>query len=427
MITCELSKAVNRTLPTLESWLKGAWIKPMALEQDDVLGNNASRPVRILMDSEIDQASHRDILLSYREGEPRLVPARRGMPARLSFGFSDMAFGHALIAELVRAGQGPAVGEPATARLMSYAQRVATSQANVLIQGETGTGKEGMARFVHDQSQRAERPFVAVNCAALPETMIEAILFGHKKGAFTGATGESEGLFRAADGGTLFLDEITELPLALQAKLLRALQENEVLPVGETRPVKIDVRIVAAANKNCADQVARGEFREDLYWRLNVMPIEIPALAARRQDVRAITAAMLIAMQANAESFAWPTAQALEALQSHDWRGNARELGNILQRALVMRESDAICAQDLGLKPARLTMVPKADPLPTDGRRVMLGKDLHSLARAVEHDAIQTALDQTGGNRRETAKLLGISERTLRYRLADMRDMAEAA
>jgi len=435
MIECTISEAVRENLPMLESWLASAWIKPVAA------GAATVQTAKVLMAAEIASASHRDILIDFRDGAPSLVRAANGLPARIAFGFDDMALGLALVAELLRAGRGPAVGEPAMAKLMGYAARIARSEAAVLIQGETGTGKEGMARLVHDESPRAKGPFIAVNCAALPETMVEAILFGHKKGAFTGASADGEGLFRAADGGTLFLDEITELPLALQAKLLRALQEGEVLPVGETRAVKVDVRIVTAANRDAAELVAAGEFREDLYWRLNVMPIALPRLADRRQDVRAIAAAMLLRMQNAGDDFAWLSAEALETLQAHQWPGNARELGNVLQRALVLREGDCIEAEDLGLAPVRLftpapvqpvaapqISTPRADPVPAAGSaRLMRGSDLHSLSRAVEHDAIQRALDENGGNRRETAKMLGISERTLRYRLANMRELAAAA
>lgn len=435
MIECTISEAVRENLPMLESWLASAWIRPVAA------GAATTQSAKVLMASEIASASHRDILIDFRDGAPSLVRAANGLPARIAFGFDDMALGLALVAELLRAGRGPAVGEPAMAKLMGYAARIARSEAAVLIQGETGTGKEGMARLVHDESPRTKGPFIAVNCAALPETMVEAILFGHKKGAFTGASADGEGLFRAADGGTLFLDEITELPLALQAKLLRALQEGEVLPVGETRAVKVDVRIVTAANRDAAELVAAGEFREDLYWRLNVMPIALPRLADRRQDVRAIAAAMLLRMQNAGDDFAWLSAEALETLQAHAWPGNARELGNVLQRALVLREGDCIEAEDLGLAPVRLftpapvqpaaapqISTPRADPVPAAGSaRLMRGSDLHSLSRAVEHDAIQRALDENGGNRRETAKMLGISERTLRYRLANMRELAAAA
>jgi two-component system response regulator FlrC len=427
MIKIAVSNAVTAALPTLSNWLKNAWINPVACDEAQAMGKNAV--ARILMDSEMAIATHKDIILSFRDGAPLYNATGNGLPARIAFGFDDMAFAHALIAELARGQNAPAIGEPASAKQMDYAVRVARSQANVFIQGETGTGKEGMARFVHDQSPRAEQNFVAVNCAALPETMVEAILFGHKKGAFTGATAESEGLFRAADKGTLFLDEITELPLALQSKLLRALQEGEILPVGETRAIKVDVRIVTASNRDCADMVARGDFREDLYWRLNVMPLEIAALKDRRQDIRAIAAAMLLNMQAGAKDFAWPTANALDSLAAHNWPGNARELGNVLQRALVMRDGARITAADLGLIPAKTMTIPRADPVPdrNAARTLMLGKDLQSMSRAVEHDVINQALDQTGGNRKQTAKLLGISERTLRYRLASMRELAEAA
>lgn len=443
MIECMLSEAVRTKLPMLEVWLKSAWINPVATPG----ATNAASTVRLLMAQEIASASHRDILIDLRDGAPQLVRAANGLPARVAFGFDDMPFGLALVAELLRADRGPAVGEPAMAKLMGYAARIARSDASVLIQGETGTGKEGMARLVHDQSPRAKSPFIAINCAALPETMVEAILFGHKKGAFTGASSDGEGLFRAADGGTLFLDEITELPLALQAKLLRALQEGEILPVGETRAVKVDVRIVTAANRDAAELVAAGEFREDLYWRLNVMPITLPRLCDRRQDIRAIAAAMLLRMQGDARDFAWLSAGALETLQAHSWPGNARELGNVLQRAMVLRDGDSIEADDLGIAPARvftapaptfaaaITMGPapaafgpRADPVPAAGSvRLMRAGDLHSLSRAVEHDAIQQALDENGGNRRETARMLGISERTLRYRLANMRELAAAA
>lgn len=435
MIECTISEAVRENLPMLEGWLASAWIRPVTA------GAATAQTAKVLMAAEIASASHRDILIDFRDGAPSLVRAANGLPARIAFGFDDMALGLALVAELLRAGRGPAVGEPAMAKLMGYAARIARSEAAVLIQGETGTGKEGMARLVHDESPRAKGPFIAVNCAALPETMVEAILFGHKKGAFTGASADGEGLFRAAHGGTLFLDEITELPLALQAKLLRALQEGEVLPVGETRAVKVDVRIVTAANRDAAALVAAGEFREDLYWRLNVMPIALPRLADRRQDVRAIAAAMLLRMQNAGDDFAWLSAEALETLQAHQWPGNARELGNVLQRALVLREGVCIEAEDLGLAPVRLftpapaqpvaapqVSTPRADPVPAAGSaRMLRGSDLHSLSRAVEHDAIQRALDENGGNRRETAKMLGISERTLRYRLANMRELAAAA
>jgi len=305
---------------------------------------------------------------------------------------------------------------------MRLAQRIAASDATVLIQGETGTGKEGIARFLHDMSPRADRDFIAVNCAALPETMMEAMLFGHKKGSFTGAGASSEGLFLAANGGTLFLDEIAELPLALQAKLLRALQEGEVLPVGATHPVPIDVRVVAACNRDLATEAEAGRFRMDLYWRLNVMPLHLSALNARRGDVAAITAAFLLRHQpqgaSSSANFAWPTSAALNHLGAQSWPGNARELGNVLQRAIVLREGDRIDIADLSI--AGSSAPAPVRPAPAPAR-------LHEVARASAMDAIRAALRDTGGHRARAARILGISERTLRYRLAEMRDLAMAS
>ncbi|GFZ96233.1 hypothetical protein GCM10010923_00020 [Blastomonas marina] len=431
----EISTGAKAMLPSLEAHLNGVLIETAPVGTSEA--SPRTRPVRILTDAEMADASHRDIVIDFRDGPPEYRPATNGQPVRIAFGQDDMVLGHALIAETAR-GAGPAVGEPKSADLMRFAARVAGSNASVLIQGDTGVGKEGMARFVHTQSVRADKPFVAVNCAALPATMVEAMLFGHRKGAFTGASNESEGLFRAADGGTLFLDEITELPLELQSKLLRALQEGEILPVGETMPVKVDVRIVAAANRDFRSEVAEGRFREDLYWRLNVMAIEIERLSARRQDVRAIAAAVLIGLQEGQSDFAWIEAKALTRLMDHDFPGNVRELCNMIQRAIVLRDGNMIGVEDLGLSaraasPAPKTAKPAAtgprpDPIPAAGtRRIVRGRDLQSSARAAEFEAIECALEETGGNRRRAAEMLGISERTLRYRLADMRELAEAA
>jgi two-component system, response regulator FlrC len=336
---------------------------------------------------------------------PYLVSPKDGHPARIGFAFQDMAFGHALIAELVRATPYMAYGEPATAALLAQAQRIAKTGAAVLIEGETGTGKEGLARFVHAQSARAHGPFVAVNCAALPETMAEAMLFGHAKGAFTGAVTDSEGLFRAADGGSLMLDEIGDLPLVLQAKLLRALQESEVLPVGAAKPVTVDVRIIAAGNRDLAGDVDAGRFRADLYWRLNVMALKLAPLRARRQDVRAIAASLLIRHARAGYDFAWPTAHALDVLMAHDWPGNVRELDSVLQRALMVCDGGIIEVDDLSI----------------ERRASLYDRDLKSVGRQSQVSAIQSALDDVGGHRAKAAARLGVSERTLRYRLAEMR------
>lgn len=420
-----LSDTVKDNLPILARWLKGA-----ALSQIDAIDadNKGEKTATIYMACEAEQAAPHDIVIDLKDKiQPQYIAATKNSPAKLVFDFDNLPMAHALIAETIRGQESPAVGEPSSAKMMDYAAKIARSNAAVLIQGETGTGKEGMARFVHKMSGRADKPFIAVNCAALPETMVEAILFGHKKGAFTGANATSEGLFRAADGGTLFLDEISELPLDLQAKILRALQEGEILPVGETQAVTVDSRIIAATNRNIDEMVANGEFREDLYWRLNVMPLVIAPLNERRQDIRAIASAMLIRLQKGQNDFAWLTPNALDALKSHYYSGNARELHNILQRALVLRNGAHIEKADLGLTPSE-AKAPCHDPVPTaEERRTVKAKDLHSLSRAAEYDAIERALEENDGNRKATAKMLGISERTLRYRLADMREMASAA
>ena len=419
MSSLDVSQRVCALVPGLQHWLENAFFAVRAV---DAAAPRDRDDRRVLLASEIAHATHRDILINLIDGAPSLVPAANGLPARVAFGLADMGFAFALIAELARPDVIPAVGDNASARLMTLAGRVARSDATVLIQGDTGTGKEGMARFLHAQSGRISRDFIAVNCAALPETMMEAMLFGHKKGSFTGAANASEGLFLAADGGTLFLDEIAELPLALQAKLLRALQEGEVLPVGATHPVPVNVRVIAACNRNLADECAAGRFREDLYWRLNVMPLELRPLAERPGDIAAIAAAMLLRHQDLAkDAFVWPTPQALAKLEDHAWPGNARELGNVLQRALVLRDGARIDADDLHLAAA---------PQPVRRSAPILVPDepirLRDVARMSKLEAIRLALRETDGHRAAAARKLGISERTLRYRLAEMRELAAA-
>lgn len=402
-----LSEKTIASHPLLQRWLSGAGV---ACAIGTPCGE---RGIPFILDaSERDAARSGDLLIEYGKGDPALILGDGVAPSLLRFGFEDMGFGHALAAELMRQEFRPACGEPESARLLALAERVAASDATVLILGETGTGKEGLARFVHACSPRAARPFVAVNCAALPETMIEAILFGHRKGSFTGASADGEGLFRAAEGGTLLLDEISELPLALQAKLLRALQEREVLPVGAVRPEPIDVRVIACANRELAAEVDNGRFRADLYWRLNVMPLHLQPLARRRLDVRAITAALILRHMPAGEALPWPTPAALDRLMAHSWPGNARELDNVLQRAILLREGDRIEAADLQIEAA---------PASAPGRSM---PRFAEAGRAAQEDVIRDALAATGGHRVRAAERLGISERTLRYRLADMRAAA---
>jgi two-component system response regulator FlrC len=412
MKTVALSEKAAAAHPALASWLKGAGLSCVPAEPQP------SRRTRILHISERAIATHRDILTDFVDGAPELVRARDGQPATIRFGREDMAFGHALLAELVRPADRPACAEPDSAALLTLSERIARNDATVLLLGETGTGKEGVARYLHACSHRSSKPFVAVNCAALPETMLEAMLFGHQKGSFTGAAGASEGLFRAADGGTLLLDEIAELPLALQAKLLRALQEREILPVGATRSIPVDVRVIAAANRDLAAEVAAGRFRADLYWRLNVMPLTLKPLAERRLDIRAITATLLLRHARTDEDFAWPTANALDRLMTHGWPGNVRELENVVQRALLLRNGDRIEADDLAIQDFMPSQKPVLAAAPSEPA------SLAEATRASEIQAIRDALAATGGHRLRAAERLGISERTLRYRLADLRAVA---
>ena len=420
-----ISEKAQGSQPTLVAWLNGSGLATLLIDP----AAQQPRDRRILHVTEIALARQQDILIDFADGVPIFRRAKIGRPSTVIFGFEDMTFGHALIAELVRPSHMPACGEPASARMLGLAARVARSDATVLLLGQTGTGKEGMARYIHAMSPRANKPFVAVNCAALPETMLEAMLFGHVKGAFTGAVGSGEGLFRAAEGGTLLLDEISELPLPLQAKLLRALQEREVVPVGATSPIPTDVRILAAGNRDLASEVDAGRFRADLYWRLNVMPLSLEPLAVRRQDIRAITAALLLRHTPIQEDLAWPTANALDRLMTHGWPGNVRELENVLQRAMLMRDGERIEAGDLMIDPAPAAPAPRlaiAEAASNDrlvhAETAPVG--LAEARRLSQERAIQEALAATGGHRLRAAQRLGISERTLRYRLADMRAVA---
>ena len=226
--------------------------------------------------------------------------------------------------------------------LKNLAKKVAKTDVTVFINGPTGTGKEVVANYIHDQSSRFEKPFVAVNCAAIPENMLEAILFGHEKGSFTGASNANKGIFRAADQGTLLLDEISEMPLTLQAKLLRVLQERKVTPVGSNRDIEINVRIIATTNRNMLEEVKNNKFREDLYYRLNVFPIRTCDLNKRIDDVLPITVSMVKKHFKGKENFPYLTKCAQDALLQHNWYGNVRELENIILRALVLSNEDTI-------------------------------------------------------------------------------------
>lgn len=347
---------------------------------------------------------------------------------------------HALGRATAGEGEGPVAQEPASLQLLELAARVARSDSTVLISGESGTGKEVLARYIHQQSPRSAKPFIAINCAAIPDNMLEATLFGHEKGAFTGAIAAQPGKFELADGGTILLDEISEMPLGLQAKLLRVLQEREVERVGARKPIELDIRVLATTNRDLAGEVAAGRFREDLYYRLSVFPLAWRALRERPADILPL-AERLLGKHVKKMNHAPVrfSAEARHALVSHPWPGNVRELDNAIQRALILQQGGLIQPHDLCLTaPIGMAVAPVSMPLSPvaavvstpDGMPVSaaapaavdaagaLGEDL----RRHEFQMIIDTLRSERGRRKEAAERLGISPRTLRYKLAQMRD-----
>jgi two-component system response regulator FlrC len=299
--------------------------------------------------------------------------------------------------------------------VVSLARRVAATDATILIMGESGTGKEVLARYIHRHSPRAPQPFVAINCAAIPDNMLESTLFGYEKGAFTGACSASPGKFEQAQRGTLLLDEISEMDLSLQAKLLRVLQEREVERLGGRKVIPLDVRILATSNRNLREEVAAGRFREDLFYRLNVFPLHLPPLRERRADILPL-ARRVLAHGARAQGRAVPefSAAAEQRLLSHAWPGNVRELDNLIQRALILQAGAVIDGPDL-----QIEGMPGAAAVPVAAPHApALGEDL----RSREQQLILDTLRSVRGNRRSAAARLGISERTLRYKLARLRE-----
>jgi two-component system response regulator FlrC len=305
----------------------------------------------------------------------------------------------------------PVAVDASSRLIVDLARRVAAADCTVLLVGESGTGKEVLARLIHRSSPRARQPFVAVNCAAIPENMLEAMLFGHEKGAFTGAHATHAGKFEQAQGGTLLLDEITEMPLALQAKLLRVLQEREVERIGGSTTIPIDVRVIATTNRTLRTEVAAGRFREDLYYRLNVFPLALAPLRDRRDDILPLATHLLQVRARAGVRIPALSADAAHLLLTYAWPGNVRELDNLLQRALVLVEGSVIEAEHILFEKQPATLLPPAGDSPR----------LQQMRERAERDVILEALRAANGSRREVAEKLGISPRTLRYKLARIR------
>ncbi|MAK43682.1 MAG: Fis family transcriptional regulator [Spongiibacter sp.] len=303
--------------------------------------------------------------------------------------------------------------DPASIAVRDLATRVARTDATVLICGQSGVGKEVYARYIHAQSRRADGPFVAVNCAAIPENMLEAMLFGYEKGAFTGAISSHAGKFEQAQGGTLLLDEISEMDIGLQAKLLRVLQEKEIERLGSRRSMNLDVRVIATTNRDLREAVLAGEFREDLFYRLNVFPLCLPALCERREDILPLAEHFLERDESIDSAQSVLTHDAREKLLSYVWPGNVRELDNVIQRALILRQDHRISERDIQFEQGMQlfsTATTGSASAPLDG-----------FMRDQERQRISDALRQ-GRSKKEAAEILGISPRTLRYKLARLRE-----
>lgn len=316
----------------------------------------------------------------------------------------------------------PIVGDDESKRLLNLAKKVAASEATVMVLGPSGSGKEVLARYIHDQSPRQDESFVAINCAAIPENMLEATLFGYEKGAFTGALQACPGKFEQAQNGTILLDEITEMDLALQAKLLRVLQEKEVERLGGRKTIKLDVRVVATSNRDLRQVVSEGKFREDLYYRLNVFPLTWLPLSGRSGDIIPL-AEHLIERHCQKSGGIVPslTSGAKSKLLSYHWPGNVRELENVVQRALILSASDEIGPEELMIEHGELPDVERfeqqTDSSIEDDK--MLGSEL----RQQEHQIILETLRSCNGKRKDVAEKLGISPRTLRYKIARMKEV----
>lgn len=300
---------------------------------------------------------------------------------------------------------------PAMRLLKENIHKLARSQAPVFIQGQSGVGKELVARLIHAYGPRNEKPFIAVNCGAIPSELMESEFFGHKKGSFTGAFSDKQGLFEAAQGGTLFLDEIAELPLSMQVKLFRAIQEKAIKPVGDSNETSVDVRILSASNKNLQEEISAGRFRQELYYRINVIELYVPTLHERTSDIPLLATSILQKLASEQDRQQVTLSQtALNALQTYSFPGNVRELENILERAMTLCNGVLIEASDLHL-PQNIMPIPASKPSPASHL------DLERTLQEQEKKMIMDALEKTKWNRSAAARMLGVSFRTLRYRL----------
>ena len=324
----------------------------------------------------------------------------------------------------------PIVADQKSIDLLKLAKKVATTEASVMVLGPSGSGKEVLAQYVHYNSVRADQPFVAINCAAIPENMLEATLFGYEKGAFTGAIQACPGKFEQAQGGTILLDEITEMDLGLQAKILRVLQEREVERLGGRKTIKLDVRVIATSNRDLKSAVKSGEFREDLYYRLNVFPLTWLPLVERREDIIPL-AKHLVAKYSQKSGDVIPdfSAAARSKMLAYQWPGNVRELDNVIQRALILQSGEIIDADDLFIENFATTSVQVSENdgfEPNTNQEIQLeaerSSELGNELKLQEHQIILDTLLSCHGSRKAVAERLGISPRTLRYKIAKMRD-----
>ncbi len=315
--------------------------------------------------------------------------------------------------EVIMENGEPIAQDPKSQALLSMALKVAQSEVGVMISGESGTGKEVLAHFIHDHSPRRKQPFLAINCAAIPEQMLEATLFGYEKGSFTGAYKSTAGKFEQAQGGTLLLDEVSEMSLSLQAKLLRVLQEKEVERIGSNKIISLDVRILATTNRQLKNEVEAGRFREDLFYRLNVFPLQWHPLRERKNDIIPL-ANYLIRKHCQHKEPVVPviSSAAQKLMLSYAWPGNARELDNVIQRALVLQVQGIIDSEHLQLAALSTSSTTAAEELVSESKNLQVN----------EFELIKRTLQEHEGNRQQVAALLGVSERTLRYKLAKMRE-----